>query len=83
MADPADDHDDMTDNDEGTPRWVKVFGVIALVVVMLFLGLMIFGSPGGHGPRRHLSTMHADGRALASGGVVGRGPLGTHRGGPG
>ncbi len=31
----------------GTPRWVKVFGIIALVVVLLFVILM-FG--GGHDP---------------------------------
>lgn len=78
MTDPADDRDDVTD-DEGTPRWVQAFGVFALVVVLLFLVLLIFGSPGGHGLRRHVATMDADGRTLASGGVVGRGPLGSHR----
>ncbi len=31
----------------GTPRWVKVFGIIALVVVLLFVILM-FGD--GHDP---------------------------------
>jgi hypothetical protein len=34
----------------GTPRWVKVFGVIALVVVVLFVILFL---TGGHGPARH------------------------------
>ncbi len=37
----------------GTPRWVKVFGVIALVVVLLFVILMFAGS-GRHGPSRHM-----------------------------
>jgi hypothetical protein len=37
----------------GTPRWVKVFGIIALVVVLLFIILMLLRGPGGHGPRRH------------------------------
>jgi hypothetical protein len=37
----------------GTPRWVKVFGVIAVVLVLLIGGLMLFGG-GGHGPGRHL-----------------------------
>jgi hypothetical protein len=34
-----------------TPRWVKVFGIIALVVVLLFVVLLLIG--GGHGPGRH------------------------------
>jgi hypothetical protein len=36
----------------GTPRWVKVFGVIALVLVVL-LAVMIIAGRGGHGPSRH------------------------------
>ena len=38
---------------EGTPRWVKVFGVVALVLVVLFVILLLTGRGGGHGPRRH------------------------------
>ena len=52
MADPPIDPDD----DTGTPRWVKVFGIIALVVALLFVALMLFGGSGGHGPRRHLGS---------------------------
>ena len=37
----------------GTPRWVKVSGIIALVVVLLIAGLMLFGG-GNHGLGRHL-----------------------------
>lgn len=37
----------------GTPRWAKVFGIIALVVALLFVILMITRGPGGHGPGRH------------------------------
>jgi hypothetical protein len=33
----------------GTPRWVKAFGIIALVAVLLFLILMF---TGGHDPSR-------------------------------
>ena len=34
----------------GTPRWVKVFGIIALALVLLFVILHLTGnSPGGHG----------------------------------
>jgi len=40
----------------GTPRWVKVFGIIALVVVLLFV-IVVFTSIGGpHGPGRHIPT---------------------------
>ena len=34
-----------------TPRWVKLFGIIALVVVLLFV-LLLAG--GHHGPGRHM-----------------------------
>jgi hypothetical protein len=34
----------------GTPRWVKVLGLVALVVVVLFVILLLMG---GHGPARH------------------------------
>jgi hypothetical protein len=37
----------------GAPRWVKVFGIIALVLVLLFVILMFIKGPGGHGPGRH------------------------------
>ena len=35
----------------GTPRWVKVFGVVAAAVVVVVIVLLLFG--GGHGPGRH------------------------------
>ncbi len=45
----------------GTPRWVKVFGVVAFVVVLLFLGVHLAG--GGMGPSAHLSHLsHLGGR---------------------
>jgi ABC-type transporter Mla subunit MlaD len=34
----------------GTPTWVKVFAIVALVVVVLFVLVLL---TGGHGPRRH------------------------------
>ena len=37
-----------------TPRWVYVFGIIAFVVVVLFVVLLLTDRGGGHGPRRHL-----------------------------
>ena len=37
-----------------TPRWVKMFGIIALVLVLL-LGIVMFTGVGGeHGPGRHI-----------------------------
>jgi hypothetical protein len=39
---------------EGTPRWVKVFGIVALLVVVLFVVLLIAGGP--HNPGRHSGT---------------------------
>jgi hypothetical protein len=47
--------EDMTEGDSptaGTPRWVKVFGIIALVLVVLLV-VMIIAGRGGHGPGRH------------------------------
>ena len=40
--------------DTGTPRWVKVFAVVAAIVILLFVILMFTRGPGGrHGPARH------------------------------
>ena len=51
MADPpAHPEAEADGSSTGTPRWVKVFAVIALVVVVLFVVLLL---TGGHGPRRH------------------------------
>ena len=36
----------------GTPRWVKVSGIVALALVILFVVVMFTGG-GGHGPGRH------------------------------
>jgi hypothetical protein len=40
----------------GAPRWVKVFGIIALVVVLLFVIVLFTRGPGGHGPSRHMPS---------------------------
>ncbi len=56
MADRPRDRDSNADVGDypGTARWVKVFGLIAIVLVRLFVILML-ASGGGHGPGRHLS----------------------------
>ncbi len=61
MTDPPRYPDDTGDNtgvgpDRGSttsiPRWVKVFGIIAIVLVLLFVVLQFIGG-GEHGPGRH------------------------------
>ncbi|MDP9203705.1 MAG: hypothetical protein M3P26_17515 [Gemmatimonadota bacterium] len=60
MADPppyADAGDDTgvepdQESTTSTPRWVKVFGIIAIVVALLFVILLLAGG-GRHGPGRH------------------------------
>lgn len=54
-----------------TPRWVKIFGIIALILVLLLVIVMIAGGdgPGGdgssdHGPGRHSSSGRATGQPL-------------------
>jgi hypothetical protein len=37
----------------GTPRWVKVFGIIAIGLLLLVVILLLTGGPGRHGPGRH------------------------------
>lgn len=37
-----------------TPRWVKLSGIIVVILALLVAGLMLFGDRlGGHGPGRH------------------------------
>jgi hypothetical protein len=37
----------------GTPLWVKVFGIIALVLVVLVVIMLVTSVGGDHGPGRH------------------------------
>jgi hypothetical protein len=50
----------------GTPRWVKVFAIIVIVLVLLLGGLKLFGVGGEHGPGRHAPPGDAGGQALPS-----------------
>jgi hypothetical protein len=57
----------------GAPRWVKVFGTIVIVVVLLFVGLLVTRGPGGHhGPGMH--TGGGGGKTPTSSGVAGPTP---------
>jgi hypothetical protein len=47
------------------PRWVKVFWIILIVVVVLFFAFLFTKGPGGRGPENHMLGGPA-GRAPAS-----------------
>ena len=63
-------------SDTGTPRWVKVFGIVGLVVVILVVVLLVTGGGGGHGPGRHLGGDR--GTTVPSADVEHRPPSGGH-----
>lgn len=49
MADLPPDPD--ADSDAGTPRWVKVFGIIAIILGLVFVIVHLAGGGlGGHFP---------------------------------
>jgi hypothetical protein len=50
----------------GTPRWVKVFGIIALVLILLVVVIMVTADAGGHGPGRHMPSGSAGGHTPPS-----------------
>ena len=37
------------------PRWVKIFGIVSIAVVLLMIGVSLL-SGGQHGPARHLGA---------------------------
>jgi hypothetical protein len=51
----------------GTPRWVKISGIIGGVLALLFVIAIVSGhGPGRHGPGRHMPFGGAAGHAPAS-----------------
>ncbi len=83
MADPPPDPDSYPDtgvrpghgSTTGAPRWVKVFGIIALVLVLLVVVLLLAGGgPGSHGPGRHTGGQTPFSSVIESGGVGGHKP---------
>lgn len=54
------------DRPPGTQRWVKVSGIIVLVLVLLLVAMMFIGG-GEHGPGRHAPPGDAGGQAPPSG----------------
>lgn len=61
----------------GAPRWVKVFGMVVIVLVLLFVTLHLTGVVGGgHGPGRHIGSVDAGGQAPPSSITEARTPSG-------
>ena len=58
MADlpPYRDSSDDTGVRPATPRWVKVFGIIVIILVLLGGIIMFTGIGGQHGPGRHMPS---------------------------
>ena len=56
----------------GTPRWVKVFVIITLVLVLLVVAMLVTGLGGEHGPGRHIPS--ADPAGTPSAGAGGQTP---------
>jgi hypothetical protein len=54
----------------GTPRWVKVFGIVVLVLVLGVIRMMALGVGGEHGPGRHRSSERAGGHTGPAVGVL-------------
>lgn len=44
------------EGDRGVPRWVKLFGLAAILLLALAIVVMLL-SGGQHGPGRHLSSL--------------------------
>jgi hypothetical protein len=55
MSLPEPDPRSTTSTPPGTPRWVKVSAIIAIVLVLLVL-ITMFVVGGNHGPGRHLPS---------------------------
>ena len=64
----------------GAPRWVKVFGIILIILVLLVMALRLMGHQGGHGPGRHMPSRDDVGQtAPASANEEQRAPEGVQR----
>ena len=50
----------------GLPRWVKVFAIIVIVLVLLVGIIMFTGVGGQHGPGRHMPSGDAGGQTPPS-----------------
>jgi uncharacterized cupredoxin-like copper-binding protein len=78
MADlpPYRDPSDDTGVGPGIPRWVKVFGIIVIVLVLLGGIIVLTGVGGEHGPSRHTPSGDAGGQTRPSNGYENTGGVG-------
>ena len=58
----------------GMPRWVKVSGIVVVVLILLLGGLKLLGVGGEHGPGRHAPSGGNGGQEPPSGVAVGPAP---------
>jgi hypothetical protein len=49
-----------------TPRWVKVAGIIVIVLVLLAVVVLVTGIGGEHGPSRHTLSGETDNNLQSS-----------------
>ena len=75
MVDPPPSPDSNADTGAGTPRWVKVLGIIGLILVLL-LAVAMFTGGGDHGPGRHIPSGDTGGDTLPSSGYENSGGVG-------
>ncbi len=65
MANHAEEDTHMADRPHySTPRWVKILGIIVIVLVLLVGTLMLAGVGGDHGPGRHRPSGDPGGHTL-------------------
>lgn len=53
----------ITSTPPGTPRWVKVSGIVVAVVVLLVIIMLVIGG-GQHSPSRHLPSSDGAGATV-------------------
>ena len=58
---PGPDHGEF----QGMPRWVKVSGIVVVLLAVLVAVLLVLGGPGGHGPGRHALAPGSGAQVLA------------------
>lgn len=63
MTDP---YPDKNADTTGTPRWLKVSGIIAALLVLLVIGMMLLLGGGEHRPSRHAPAGDGGGNTLPS-----------------
>ena len=65
----------------GTPRWVKVFGIVTIIIIVL-VGIILLGGhlAGGHGPNLHMGSGNINGNTPPSSITEGHTPPVNHSG---